>query len=115
LEKIKCCKSTVLGFLLTRSNAVHTSQPTVGKSAGHLIRELHSTPLWFHGWQVSGIFAPFEYQMDNNISKVKPSFLMLMKLKIPEKLMAAEDSSNRFCSGTTSKRWTREIDFGEML
>jgi hypothetical protein len=60
-------------------------------------------------------FAPFEYQMDNNISKVKPSFLMLMKLKISEKLMAAEDSSSNFCSGMTSKRWTREIDFGAML
>jgi hypothetical protein len=53
--------------------------------------------------------------MNNNISKVKPSFLMLMKLKISEKLMAAEDSSSKFCSGTTSKRWTREIDFGAML
>lgn len=94
---------------------MHTSQPTVGKSAGHLIRELHSTPLWFHGWQVSGIFAPFEYQMDNNILKIKPSFLTLMKLKISEKLMAAEDSSNRFCSDMTSKCWTRDIDFGEML
>jgi hypothetical protein len=38
-----------------------------------------------------------------------------MKLKISEKLMAAEDSSSKFCSGTTSKRWTREIDFGAML
>jgi hypothetical protein len=54
--------------------------------------------------------------MDNNISKVKPSFLMLMKLKISEKLMAAEDSSSKFCSGMTSKCWwTREIDFGAML